>query len=315
MIGKVYPSGEEWVSLAQEYVSSFTDLPELEERWSDFKEHHRILQVFPETVEQLMKLSFEELTDVYRRYLGLSHENQQEETELASIKSYLQEMVFNYDRVKRGRGLKTHQALISSFFKDRMEKFNIHTCYYCDMAYINPYMTGEGVKSQFDLDHALSKDSCPLVALSLHNFVPSCSVCNQRLKRKRGLSDTLDGIKKVAPCSENFDADRHIYFKVEELEPCTSGYLKNSDKYKIKVKAKGIYGSYSKLFRLEERYEYHKSEALRWLDLKRKYPDSNLKKIAILLHKTTDEVREDIFGIEFSKTHHRCFDKMKQDIL
>lgn len=315
MTGKVYPIGEEWDSLAQEYVNSFTDLRELERRWSELKTHHDILRVFPESVSQIMSLSFEGLVDVYQRYMNLPHDSTDEISELAEIKSNLLENVFNYDKTKRGQRLTTHQALISNFFKDRMEKLNIHTCYYCDMAYINPYMTGEGVKSQFDLDHALSKDSCPLVALSLHNFVPSCSVCNQRLKRTRGLGDTLDGIKRVAPCSESFDADRHIYFKVEELEPCTSGYLKNSDKYKVKVKAKGIYESYSKLFRLEERYEYHKGEALRWLDLKRKYPDSNLKKMAILFHKTTDEIREDIFGIEFSKTHHRCLDKMKRDIL
>ena len=176
-------------------------------------------------------------------------------------------------------------------------------------------MISDEMKSQFDLDHALAKDDCPLVALSLHNFVPSCPVCNERLKRKNPLNDSLDGVKLVAPCSEDFDANKQIHFKVNQEKVCTSGFMRHRDCYRIKVNAHGVYGSYAKLFRLEERYEYHKGEALRLLDLKRKYPMSNIRQIARLMHKTADEVKEDIFGIHFSKNNHRCFDKMRRDIM
>ena len=91
--------------------------------------------------------------------------------------------------------------------------------------------------------------------------------------------------------------------------------MKHRENYIVKVVARGKYDTYAKLFHLEERYEFHKGEALRLLDLKRKYPTSNLKTIANMLHKTTEEVREDIFGLGFSKDYHRCFDKMKRDIL
>jgi hypothetical protein len=223
-------------------------------------------------------------------------------------------MVFNYD--KTGAGHQTHQGVISGFFRKKMDDLNIHTCYYCDMAYINPYIVDDDeMKSQFDLDHALAKDDCPLVALSLHNFVPSCPVCNERLKRKNPLSDSLDGLKLVAPCSEDFDANKQIHFKVNQEKVCTSGFMRHRDCYRIKVNAHGVYGSYAKLFRLEERYEYHKGEALRLLDLKRKYPMSNIRQIARLMHKTADEVKEDIFGLHFSKDNHRCFDKLKRDML
>ena len=87
------------------------------------------------------------------------------------------------------------------------------------------------------------------------------------------------------------------------------------ENYAVKVVAKGKYESYVKLFHLEELYDYHKGEELRLLDLKRKYPTSNLKKIAKVLHKTRDEVYEAIFGMGFSKDNHRCFDKMKRDIM
>ena len=314
MTGKVYPEGDAWIALASEYVSEFKDLDELEERWRDFKELHPALSVFTESVKELMSATFCELVDVYERYQNLPSETQEQKGELATIKSYLLNMVFNYD--KTGAGHQTHQGVISGFFRKKMDDLNIHTCYYCDMAYINPYIVDvDEMKSQFDLDHALAKDDCPLVALSLHNFVPSCPVCNERLKRKNPLNDSLDGVKLVAPCSEDFDANKQIHFKVNQKKVCTSGFMRHRDCYRIKVNAHGVYASYAQLFRLEERYEYHKGEALRLLDLKRKYPMSNIRQIARLMHKTADEVKEDIFGLHFSKDNHRCFDKLKRDIM
>lgn len=314
MTGKVYPEGDAWIALASEYVSEFKDLDELEERWRDFKELHPALSVFTESVKELMSATFCELVDVYERYQNLPSETQEQKEELATIKSYLPNMVFNYD--KTGAGHQTHQGVISGFFRKKMDDLNIHTCYYCDMAYINPYIVDDDeMKSQLDLDHALAKDDCPLVALSLHNFVPSCPVCNERLKRKNPLSDSLDGLKLVAPCSEDFDAYKQIHFKVNQEKVCTSGFMRHKDSYRMKINAHGVYASYAKLFRLEERYEYHKGEALRLLDLKRKYPMSNIRQIARLMHKTADEVKEDIFGLHFSKNNHRCFDKMKRDIM
>lgn len=314
MTGKVYPEGDAWIALASEYVSEFKDLDELEERWRDFKELHPALSVFTESVKELMSATFCELVDVYERYQNLPSETQEQKEELATIKSYLPNMVFNYD--KTGAGHQTHQGVISGFFRKKMDDLNIHTCYYCDMAYINPYIVDvDEMKSQFDLDHALAKDDCPLVALSLHNFVPSCPVCNERLKRKNPLNDSLDGVKLVAPCSEDFDANKQIHFKVNQKKVCTSGFMRHRDCYRIKVNAHGVYASYAQLFRLEERYEYHKGEALRLLDLKRKYPMSNIRQIARLMHKTADEVKEDIFGLHFSKDNHRCFDKLKRDIM
>lgn len=314
MIGKVYPEGNAWIALANEYVSEFKDLEELEERWRDFKELHPALSVFTESVKELMSATFCELVDVYERYQNLPSETQEQKEELATIKSYLPNMVFNYD--KTGAGHQTHQGVISGFFRKKMDDLNIHTCYYCDMAYINPYIVDDDeMKSQFDLDHALAKDDCPLVALSLHNFVPSCPVCNERLKRKNPLSDSLDGLKLVAPCSEDFDTNKQIHFKVNQEKVCTSGFMRHKDCYRMKINAHGVYASYAKLFRLEERYEYHKGEALRLLDLKRKYPMSNIRQIARLMHKTADEVKEDIFGLHFSKNNHRCFDKMRRDIM
>lgn len=81
---------------------------------------------------------------------------------------------------------------------------------------------------------------------------------------------------------------------------------------------------------LRERYNYHKCEALRLADLKVKYTSSKIKEIARIIcnigkeeHKEltpianimTEQIRRDIFGLEFSNEHHRTFHKLRKDIL
>lgn len=313
MTGKVFPEGNKWNDLARDYIAEFADLAEIEQRWLQYKNRHPVLARFNQTVAEIMTASFAELVTISQQFRSLPATTTDEKRELKTIKGYLKKKVFNYDcRVK---GCKAHQDVISKFFQKKMEDLNVHTCYYCDMAYINPFVDGADTKSQFDLDHAIPKGDCPITALSLHNFVPSCPVCNQRLKRKKPLAANDADLMSVAPCSEQFDADKNIYFKVTQTKACSGGFMKHRENYAVKIVASGKYNTYAKLFHLEERYEFHKGEALRLLDLKRKYPTSNLKKIANILHKTTEEVREDIFGMGFSKEHHRCFDKMKRDIL
>lgn len=313
MIGKVFPEGNKWTDLARHYIAEFGDLAEIESRWSQYKILHPVLAGFNQTVAEIMTASFAELVVISRQFRNLPNRTEDEKRELRTIKGYLKKKVFNYDY--RAKGCKPHQSVISKFFQKKMEELNVHTCFYCDMAYINPFVDGTDTKSQFDLDHAIAKGDCPITALSLHNFVPSCPVCNQRLKHKKPLATNDANLMRVAPCSEQFDADRNIYFKVVQAKACSGGFMKHRENYNVKVVARGKYDTYAKLFHLEERYEFHKGEALRLLDLKRKYPTSNLKKIANMLHKTTEEVCEDIFGMGFSKNHHRCFDKIKRDIL
>lgn len=301
------------MDLANEYVGEFADLTEIEHRWSQYKDRHQMLAVFNYSAAEIMKASFAELVAISQQFRSLPNRTDAEKRELKTIKDYLRKKVFNYDC--RAKGCKPHQGVISQFFQKKTDELNVHTCFYCDMAYINPYVDGVDTKSQFDLDHAIAKSDCPITALSLHNFVPSCPVCNQRLKRINPLAASDADLMSVAPCSEQFDADKNIYFKVIQTKACTGGFVKHRENYAMKVIARGKYDAYAKLFHLEERYEYHKGEALRLLDLKRKYPASNLKKIANILHRTKDEVYEDIFGLGFSKDHHRCFDKMKRDIM
>ena len=180
------------------------------------------------------------------------------------------------------------------------------------------------MRNHFDLDHFLPKSECPLVGLSLMNFVPCCSVCNEKLKG----SDVLGGekesdwgrvLKKVSPTSGLYDFDNTSKLKLLDNG---HGWLKaqnHPDDYSLEFTSSDsdyqteIIGE----FHLEERYSYHKSEALRWHDLINDYPASKIHEMAVALkgYKTEEELRNDIFQTEYFKNNVRCFDKLRRDIL
>ena len=173
--------------------------------------------------------------------------------------------------------------------------------------------------NHFDLDHVLDWSECPLVALSLFNFTPSCQVCNEKLKHTDLIGKTIAEVKKLSPTSTSYDFEHNVRICIDPEDKVVDNYMENADLFIIDFKPVGgkdkDYMKVVDLFCLKERYTYHKSEALRILDLKHNYDDSNINNIAALLKKKPEEVREDIFGIAFSEKQHRCFRQLKRDIL
>lgn len=90
-----------------------------------------------------------------------------------------------------------------------MSALNIPVCPFCNRQYITSwdYIEDEEeevkVKSTADLDHFFPKIDYPLFALSLFNFVPSCQVCNSRMKLDNFMDD--DGNRPIYPYDESFD--------------------------------------------------------------------------------------------------------------
>lgn len=180
--------------------------------------------------------------------------------------------------------------------------------------------------NHFDLDHELDKGSCPLLALSLYNFVPCCSVCNEKLKGTTTIGEKTNKneLIKLSPTSVDYDFDGNVTFSVIPRKASTFGFLKNQNKYKIDITCKdATFEKTIDLFRLKQRYNHHKVFALRLLDLKERYSTGSIKMISNLLQNkqqhpnryTEQQIYEDIFGEEYSKVGHRCFDKLRRDIL
>jgi hypothetical protein len=295
-----------------EYKAIFqSSLADMEARWTGWKAAYDPRGLIPETVETLLTADFQHLERVYERFLALripkkikggrSQINNPVFSELEDI--------FNYTRGYDGK--------IADFFMKWATKLEIRSCYYCEMAYVNTYTYLEKTrwttvqKRAFDLDHFLPKGKCPCVALSLYNFVPSCQVCNSRIKHDDLPNVHYSELEKICPTSEKAKFDKNITVRLR-LRP-TGKYLL-SGRY-VYLRAKRPYRQYVDFFKLNERYSFHKSEAERLKSLKDRYPKSHIKKIAKLLGYREKTVEEDIFQLNYLREKGRCFEKFTRDLL
>ena len=173
------------------------------------------------------------------------------------------------------------------------------------------------LRNHFDLDHFLPKSRCPIVGLSLYNLVPSCAVCNEKLKG----ADELGGEDRakwlvLSPTSDSYSFDDDIIIKIEPT-PKNLKTMKEAREYSLAFSPKGsVYEPFIREFLLEERYNYHKNEALRLHDLLVDYPRTRIKMLRKLFDstKTEKEIENDIFGVEYRHQFHRGLSKMYSDI-
>ena len=172
----------------------------------------------------------------------------------------------------------------------------------------------------FDIDHVLDKGSCPLVALSLFNFVPSCQVCNSRIKHTGVLGRRDEPEVKLSPTYSGYDFDKAVKIRLHSkygnvyIDP-----VAHKDEYELDFQTYDEAYRYEvDFFKLKERYNYHIVEALRILELKKKYNKAALELISGVLPNdgryVPANIEEDLLGIDFHKKHNRCFEKMYRDI-
>lgn len=305
-----YPSkgSKEFANLVYDYKSIFsTDLADrvtkrgkkrlgLESKWKNWKRKYGCIRALNNSVEDLLTMDFEGLVLFYETFLRVCSKKRFTSKSLHDLHE-----IFKYTN--------KYDSKISAFFKRHADELKIYTCHYCDMAYINVYTENSKsiAKSQFDIDHFLPKGKCPPVALSLFNFVPSCPVCNERIKREDLPYVNLNELKFLSPSSFAFDLHKRIKVKL--------GHSKSSRKDFIYFVAKYPYDRYVDFFHLQERYDYHKIEALRLEKLKKNYSRSQIAQIAKCLHRTEKKVKEDIFNQRYMQNKHRCFAKFTVDIL
>lgn len=152
-----------------------------------------------------------------------------------------------------------------------MNDIGIRTCPYCNRNYTTRYGIN-GSKSTADLDHFYQKEQYPLFALSLFNFIPSCPVCNSRMKNTHSADDTL------YPYEEGFEDDVHFDLKYIGKDKTGESILHlwqafhniEYGDYEIDFAVNNKVGSEKKkrienskeLFHLKEVYEDHKQDAL-----------------------------------------------------
>lgn len=80
-----------------------------------------------------------------------------------------------------------------------LQLLDINCCPYCNRLYISTVRADNNTKTiKPELDHFFCKSEYPYLAISLYNLIPSCSLCNSRLKGKKqfGLESHLNPFVK-----------------------------------------------------------------------------------------------------------------------
>jgi len=216
---------------------------------------------------------------------------------------------FNYDKSKINHSsplISKLQPKISKFFQENVE---VDTCYYCNIDFINIFKNNNETKNAFTLDHVLEKADYPFLALSLYNLVPSCYVCNSKVK------DSKISFDSFSPTNKSFDFNEKVKFKsfiINEnlqIEDKKDFYIKLIESYSSK------YDKYIESLNLNNRYDYHKYKVLEMINKRRNYPDSRIKELSILTQKTEEDIKQDLFGIYLDEDlSKKPFSKLIKDI-
>lgn len=212
---------------------------------------------------------------------------------------------FNYDRTDGL--LSKFQPQISKFFERNLE---LHTCYYCNIDFINTFKKDDKNKNAFTLDHVLEKADYPYLALSLYNLVPSCYVCNSKVKDSKILFD------EFSPTSKEFDFNDMVKFMTFmenpnlQIEKEIDFIVKLTEPYSSK------YVGYIKSLNLNSRYDYHKYKVLELIKKRREYPDSKIVELSHITQKSVEDIKQDLFGeyLNDKELYKRPVAKLIKDI-
>ena len=216
--------------------------------------------------------------------------------------------IFNYD---------SHREKIRRFLSDPNNGFEIHNCVYCDLNKVKGYTRADGKRNlEFHADHVLDKGLCPLVALSIHNFVPSCPTCNEPpLKGVKPLGNTKADTLKISPKSatNKFETEVKFILNITDITIPDLELFKTNDGWEIDFQYKdNIYMQTVLMFDLVERYNAEKDYFRTYLHKKRKY---DIKLLAETCKCTEEDILEDLFCYKQNKQAHIPKEKCRLELL
>lgn len=276
-------------------------------------EYPEIKAVLPEdiTARKLLIGNFKYLAKVYCVFTGYVNGKPADEKP-AIIKAFV-DGGFKYD---------SHKQDIRRFFMDAANKFEIHNCVYCDLEDVTTFTKADGTKvRKFETEHVLDKGECPLVALSLYNFVPSCGTCNgPAIKGTKTIGDTEEEIAKLSPSAEGYDFEGKVRFDVKITNPNAADLKATThiEDYEVDFDVQeSLYQKSIDLFELKGRYNVDKckAELLKWRELRRNNPDNIVRQFADIKHVAFDEMYEEIFELQLRKRNHFTMEKARRDVM
>ncbi|DAB32579.1 MAG TPA: hypothetical protein CFH79_03100 [Sulfurospirillum sp. UBA11407] len=298
MIKVKYP--EKISDFKSEYLKIF-DVATLDTEWQQYKSTYN-LQNANFSVTDMLYGDFNFLLD---KSFNMAYS-------ISDIKVVQLKKIFDYDK---------YQPKIADFFMKYKDEMKLSSCYYCNIDFINAFSTRNrnnklSFKNHFTLDHVIDKATNPIVALSLFNFVPSCYSCNSKFKRSEQFTKVVAD-KYKSPTYADFNFNEDVKLKVFYTNGKNSLNINSIDDFEINFDdSKHLFEDYIKIFKLKERYRFHKNIALELLTKKKNYSDSRVDEISRIIGISKEEIKKDLFGKEVfeGELQEKPFTKLKRDI-
>lgn len=216
----------------------------------------------------------------------------------------------------------SHSSKIRDFLVDPTNELEIYNCVYCDLESVRVQIMPDGTKKrEFDTEHVLDKGECPLVALSLYNFVPSCRTCNGlNYKGTNPVGGTESEVVKLSPTSFGYDFAGQSRFVVNPKNPDFDDLVsqKHPEDYEIDIIFKDpIYKVSSNLFGLITRYNERVVlvDMLKYRDKARSNPLNIVRQFAEIKGCTIEEMYNELFEFDLRRREHYPMEKARRDIM
>ena len=214
-------------------------------------------------------LEYNDLRQAIKRYNNLVFENKNEKERLVK----LLKDVFNYGFIIKG-----------DLRNKNLNKVGINVCPYCGRQFISSYEDDDKERNSADLDHFFAKNYYPFLALSLYNFVPSCSICNSKHKHKKDFfkKEHLYPYKEGFGYKARFDIAENVLISDIITGKEKAEIIINRDDNDEKI------NNSIKTFRLEQLYKNHSKDVQNLFRLIQIYSQTYVTDIVKILDSNID---------------------------
>ena len=195
---------------------------------------------------------------------------------------------------------------------DLAQKLKVNVCSYCNRNYTFTIRNKSSKSTRPDFDHFYDKGTHPILALSFYNLIPSCILCNSRLKSTAKFSINTH----LHPYKDSFND--YAKFKLKIIN---SMFFYDEKAFELKLVTTDIKAEKIKEdFALEVLYQDHKDIVLELIQKREIYPDSYIDDLFHQYEGTLFKNREDVLRhitggyIEDKDINKRPLSKLIKDI-
>lgn len=169
---------------------------------------------------------------------------------------------------------------------DLAQKLKVNVCPYCNRNYTFTIKDKNSKSTRPDFDHFYDKGTNPILALSFYNLIPSCILCNSRLKSTAKFST----ITHLHPYKDSFNDYAKFRLKI-----INSKFFYDEKGFDLKLETRNSKAKKIKEdFALETLYQEHKDIALELIQKAQIYNESYIDELYQKYEGTLFKNREDV---------------------